>query len=227
MKQRRLYVLGTAIAAGSLLLGGCDTTTKRSDVTLDVYVSSLYWIKDANVTLSGGSIAIYENKGAYSFYDDNVSGVRRAAGGHYVTNSNDEDNVSTAPITCPQFDTNATMPVLSAPWHSAADPASETPSYEEVYHNINPFTSLLAEGNATLDELQGRYPVAVDANIKVLFPEKSAEERAALSVDMTRITFNYDVLWARLDSEFSQEDNNLTAEICQALDELNRIQGLY
>ena len=224
MKQRTLYALSAAVTAGALLLGGCDTTRKTTDITLDVYVSSLYWIKDANVTLSGGAVAEYSRQGAYSFYDDNVSGVRRAVGGQYITNSNDEDNVSIAPIACPQFDTNATMPALSAPWSSGA---SETPTYEETYRNINPFTSLLAEGNATLDELQGRYPVALDANIKVLFPEKSAEERAVMSIDPARLTFNFDVVWARSDSEFSTEDQNLTAEICQALDELNRIQGLY
>ena len=206
MKRPTAYLFTTVLSAAALLLGGCDTDSSDSNVTLAVTVSSLHYIKDAAVSLEGGQNAAYISGGVYHFYDPEIAAKRTASGGSYITDEADESNTSVPPLRCPQFDTNTTMPVLSAPGHNADAP------YEEIYINVNPFTSLIAEGNATADELVNDYPTAYQVQV---------------DWDKTVINFDFDVTMARQSSDYDTTENNLTEEICDALHRLNRIQGRY
>jgi hypothetical protein len=206
MKQGTAYAFAAAFSAAALLLGGCDTDNSDSNVTLAVTVSSLHYIKDANVFLEGSQNAAYASGGTYHFYEGDVTGKRIAAGGSYVTNEEDESNTSVAPTRCPQFETNTTMPVLSAPGYTEGTP------YEAIYININPFTSLIAEGNMTADEMMIEYEAAYQVQ---------------LDWEKDVINFDFDVTEALRYAEYNAAEYNLTEEICDALDRLNRIQGLY
>jgi hypothetical protein len=206
MKQGTAYAFAAAFSAAALLLGGCDTDNSDSNVTLAVTVSSLHYIKDAEVSLEGSQSAAYTSGGVYHFYEADIAGKRIASGGSYVTDEEDESNTTLPPLQCPQFETNTTMPALSAPGHA------EGAEYAEIYVNINPFTSLIAEGNMTVDEMINAYQTAYQV-----------QEDWGKSV----INFDFDVTAARHYPDYNSSENNLTAEICDALDRLNRIQGRY
>jgi len=191
--NRDLYkVFSATLLAGTLLLSGCgdddDTLLSESNITLRVLVSSLHYVKDANASL-GGEAGSYSYYGLYDFYTEDTSGARVIEGGRYITNDTNESNESAPVMQCPNFsvDINDTLPTLKAPADVAGIPA---------YININPFTTLLVDGNYTKEELQARFPIA-----------------AGIQSD-----FNFDATMARY--VYDSEEENLSIELCEALGEL-------
>ncbi len=185
------YIL-TALLFGSVLLlsSGCDVSDEDLEYQYTLKLSSLHYVKDANVS-AGGTIAQYRFLGNYDF-NVTVSGPRVADGGIYVTDEHNETNSSVQSMLCgsylPTLDTNASSFQFRAP--------AEHLPYE--YININPFTTLLVVANISKEELALRYPIAA-------------------TIDDS---FDFDVTAARKAHVYNTEETNLTKEICDALQEL-------
>lgn len=196
-KIKKISAVGIFAVTSSLYFGGCTTEVNGVDTNVSqrVVLSSLHYIKEANVTMDTNATGIYLVSGVYFFYDTNVSGMRLATGGRYVTDETNESNETVLPIQCPDFNltVDAPMPTLKAP--------ADTAETAFPYVNINPFTTLLIDSNLTKAELGVRFPVA-----------------ASLSED-----FNFDATAARKD--FNTEDQNLSLELCEAINDLQRLRA--
>ena len=186
------YILTTLLLGSALsLFSGCGVTNDELEYRYSVKLSSLHYIKDANVSIGESANALYRDSGEYDF-NVSVSGTRVAIGGVYVTDENNESNTSLQSTLCanylPSLDTNASTFQFSAP--------AEHLPYQ--YMNINPFTTLLVDTNISKEELALLYPIAA-------------------TIDDS---FDFDVTAARKAYVYSTEETNLTKEICDALQEL-------
>ncbi len=193
MKQIENIFITGVLGATLILFSGCGVNEEEIAYSYRVKLSSLHYVKDANVSV--GSInAKYYYSGSYDF-NVTVVGPRVAVGGTYVTDEHNESNTSLESTLCanylPSLNTDASSFTLVAP-------ALHSP-YE--YININPFTTLLVKTDILAEDLALRYPVAA-------------------SIESS---FDFDVTAARLGYEYSSEDNNITPEICDALQELQNL----
>ncbi len=185
------HILSTLLFSSLLLFfSGCDVNDEDLGYQYTLKLSSLHYVKDANVSV-GGTMAQYRSLGNYDF-NVTVSGLRVADGGIYVTDEHNETNASAKSTLCsnylPTLDTNASRFQLRAP--------VEHLPYE--YININPFTTLLVVSNISKEALALQYPIAA-------------------TIDDS---FDFDVTAARKVYAYSTEETNLTKEICDALQEL-------
>ena len=195
MKQTRFF-LASILGISAAFFSGCGVDEDEFTYSYIVKLSSLHHVKDANVSV-GSTAAVYRNEGNYDF-NVTVTGARIAVGGTYITDEHNESNSSLESTLCsnylPDLNTDASSFTLQAPYKHDLDDNS---SYH--YININPFTTLVVQSGSSKEDLALRYPVAASI-------EKS---------------FDFDVTSARID--YRSEDNNLTTEICDALQELQNL----
>ncbi len=193
--MKKMQALTTLLLSSTLIfLSGCGVSNDNFTNEYSVKVSALHYIKDANVTIMDRH-ARYRERGIYDF-NTTISGVRLAVGGVYVTDENNESNGSLQSTLCRHYlpELDTTVAQLKL-----SAPAEHAP-YE--YININPFTTLLIRGDFSMAALALEYPIAA-----------SIEEH-----------FDFDTAAARKATAYAQEDQNLTKEICDALEALQSLQ---
>ena len=189
--MRHTKALSALLLSGILVwLSGCGVSSDNFTSEYSVKVSALHYIKDANVSI-GGVHAQYRKRGIYDF-NMSLSGMRFARGGVYVTDENNETDSSLQSTRChqylPELDTTVSKLVLRAP--------AEHAPY--AYININPFTTLAARDDFSLEILAQEYPIA--ASIEA--------------------SFDFDTVAAQKAAVYSTQEQNLTREICRALQAL-------
>jgi hypothetical protein len=176
------------------LFSGCGISNDDFTYSYVVKLSSLHYVKDANMS-AGARYAVYKNSGDYDFNESILGDYRVAAGGIYILNENNESNSSLTSDLCAKY-----LPGLDT--DASRFTLKAPPKHEPFeYINVNPFTTLLVETNDTKEVLAQRYPIAA-------------------SIDES---FDFDSAAARQGYENSVEDNNLTIEICDALQELQNL----
>ncbi len=186
------YLLAAITLLSTFLFSGCGigSNLTESNVTLSIRVSALTYIRDNNetnetiCTIGAGSCS-YVSGGRWDYYDANITGMRIVEKGMYLTS---DGNCSIS------IDENATAPTLKAPM-------KETVGSRYGYINVNPFTTLLVDGNYSLEELRVRFATA-----------------ASIDED-----FNFDTVSTRHDKDYLESD--LTPEICEALEEVIQLQN--
>ena len=193
--MKHLKALTVLLLSSALVfLSGCGVGSDNFTYEYSVKVSALHYIKDANVTIDGSAAALYRSGGIYDF-NESITGNRLSVGGLYVTDENNESNTSLQSTRCKAYLPSLDTTVTAL---RLSAPAEHVP-YE--YININPFTSLLVEGGFSKETLALEYPIAA-----------SIEEH-----------FDFDTTAALQAVEYNQEDQNLTHEICDALQALQNL----
>ncbi len=180
----------------ALFNSGCEIgDSTDSNITMSLRVSALTYVKENNetnetkVTINDTLQGTYITLGRYDFYDKNITGKRKIVKGIYQQTS--DVNCTSYPDI--NLSENAPAPTMKAP-----DKNSSNSKF--AYININPFTTLLADGLYSKENLQNRFPEAA-------------------SVDKD---FNFDTATARFDRDFN--GTRLTNEICEALSEIISLQ---
>ncbi len=181
------------VGSSFLFLGGCGVGSDNFTDTYSVKVSALHYIKDANVTIEGIR-GKYRDRGIYDF-NTSVGGVRLSRGGVYITNDTNESDTAPDSTRCSHYLPSLDTTVASL---QLSAPAEHVPY---AYININPFTSLLVHGNVSKESLALEYPIAA-----------SIEEH-----------FDFDTTAALKAEAYNKEDQNLTKEICDALQALQQL----
>ncbi|GEM_PF-2952955 len=176
-----------------VLWSGCGVGSDNFTNQYSLKVSALHYIKDANVSI-GNRYGVYRSRGIYDF-NESLAGGRVATGGLYIVDENNESNTSAVSTLCQHYLPSLDTTVTTL---KLSAPAAHVP-YE--YININPFTTLLVQGGFSKEALALKYPVAA-----------SIEEH-----------FDFDTTAALKAPEYRQADNNLTQEICDALQALQDI----
>jgi hypothetical protein len=193
--MKTLQIITTGLVATSIvLLSGCGVSEEDIPYSYTVKLSSLHYVKDATMR-ANTKVAIYKNSGDYDF-NESIEGYERVAvGGIYIVDDNNESNTSLTSDLCTNY-----LPGLDT--DASRFTLKAPPKHDPFeYINMNPFTTLLIETNDTAEVLAQRYPVAA-------------------SIDAS---FDFDSAAARQGFENSVEENNLTAEICEALQELQNL----
>ncbi len=118
-----------------------------------VRVTSLYQIKEANVSMSGIK-GVYSENGKYTFEDVKSAEAISVVGGTYITDENNESDYNlTLASTCPDINITEMEFMLSAP---------KVDENQTPYMFITPFTTLLAQG-AKAKDLNDTYPIAYNS----------------------------------------------------------------